>query len=120
MGTYHFIDIYPYENCNIPKNADCTLSDNLMKNYIPAHTFMRLDFEEDAFTLIEFDNDKLRELFLTNRIRLDHEIIEDDIVIITASTKDLRKFITKYAREEKVFQDSTRMERTIIDSDVVE
>jgi len=108
IGQYTFLDIYPYEDCSLPDMDDCTMTDNLMKNYIPVHTFMRFDFEDGRITLIDFDNDKLKELFLKNKIRLDHEVIgENSIIVITASTTDLRKFIGKYAREEKVFSDTT-------------
>ena len=62
--------------------------------------------------MILFDEDKMMNLFKQNRIRLQHEMMHD-YVLITAGTKDLQKFIQKYSSDNEVFQDPTTFLRVI-------
>ena len=85
----------------------------MFKNYVPVHTFMKFDFIDDQITLTEFDNERLIELFGQNRIRLAHEMAgeDDDYVVITASTDDLQKFITRYANDQEAFEETEKYHR---------
>jgi hypothetical protein len=73
---------------------------------------MKLDLEQDAIVLTEFDNERLIDLFASNRIRLAHEMInEDEYVVITASTDNLQKFVARYANDEDAFEDPVIYEK---------
>lgn len=112
LNNQHFIDLYPLEDCSFPSGGDCDMIELMVRNYIPIHTFMKLDFVDGALILTEFDNERLIDLFDQNRIRLPHEIINDDeYVVITASTPDLQKFITRYANDEEAFNDPSKYHR---------
>lgn len=98
LGKYYYMDYYPLNEED--------MWDYMWKNYIPAHTFSRIDFTENGISIIEFNQERLSDLFKQNRIRLAHEKmteIDDDMIVITAQTKDIQKFIIKYADDEKVF-----------------
>ena len=84
-----------------------------MRNYIPAHTFMKFDIIGNEIALTEFDNERLINLFEQNRIRLAHEIAgeDDGYVVITASTDDLQKFITRYANDKDAFEETEKYHR---------
>ena len=113
LDGQHFIDLFPNDDCSFFGGDDCYALENLLRNYIPAHTFMKFDFSEDELVLTEFDNERLIKLFEQNRIRLNHEIPgeDTDYVVITASTDDLQKFIIRYANDEEAFNEPSKYHR---------
>lgn len=107
LNDRHFIDLYPPEDCSFIGDSDCESWELMFKNYIPVHTFMKCDFNSQRFVLTEFDNERLLNLFQQDRIRLEHEMIgeDEDYVVITASTNNLQKFITRYSNDDEAFND---------------
>ena len=73
-------------------------------NHIPAHTFAKVEFNEDRLVMKSFNSEFIEELIKNKRVRLKHERIEDAI-ILTASTEELRGFIEKYGNESKLYAD---------------
>ena len=63
---------------------------------VPMHSFARIEFKEGGFVLHHFDIEWLQKQFEQKKIRLKHEINENGDIILTASTKELQKFIKKY------------------------
>ncbi len=112
LNNQYFIDLYPTEECNFPSGGNCDMLEMMVRNYIPVHTFMKLDYTNGTLILTEFDNERLIDLFSNNRIRLPHEMInEDEYVVITASTEDLQKFISRYANDEEAFNEPEKYHR---------
>jgi len=113
LNDQYFIDLFPHDNCSPFDGGDCYSLENLLKNYIPAHSFMKLDYQPDELILTEFDGERLIKLFQQNRIRLNHELPgeEDDYVVITASTDDLQKFIIRYANDAEAFNEPSKYTR---------
>lgn len=112
LKNQYFIDLYPLEDCGFPAGGNCDMVELLVRNYIPIHTFMKLDYTNGDLILTEFDNERLIDLFANNRIRLPHEMInEDEYVVITASTDDLQKFISRYANDVEAFNDPEKYHR---------
>ncbi|MDZ7604571.1 MAG: hypothetical protein U5K79_03065 [Cyclobacteriaceae bacterium] len=112
QGQY-FIDLFPDGDCSLFSGGDCLALENMVRNYIPAHTFMKFEMKDGEIYLTEFDNERLIKLFQENRIRLAHEIPgnkddDDDYVVITASTDDLQKFITRYANDKEAFSETVK------------
>lgn len=108
LAGHLFMDLYPYEYCStMPGSAvqnDCSKSENILKNFIPVHSFSKVEINSGKLVITEFDVDRLKSLFRKNRIRLGHEKLdEEDLIVLTASTSDLRKFIGKYAGDPKAF-----------------
>ena len=106
LKDQYFIDLYPPDDCPFFA-GNCDMLENMFRNYIPAHTFLKFDFLDNDIVLTEFDNERLIKLFQQNRVRLPHEMIgdgdSDDYVVITASTNDLQKFISRYANDKEAF-----------------
>ena len=97
IGSHYFLDLYPaYE----------TFDEGyyLFRNFIPAHSFLKIEWKGDRMQVYMFDYDRMKELFEQNRIRIKHEMM-DDFIIITAATEDLKKFFEKYADDQKSFDD---------------
>jgi hypothetical protein len=112
LKNQYFIDLYPLEDCNFPAGGNCDMIELLVRNYIPIHTFMKLDYVNGTLVLTEFDNERLIDLFANNRIRLPHEMInEDEYVVITASTDELQKFISRYANDAEAFNEPSKYHR---------
>jgi hypothetical protein len=98
LGRYYYMDYYPLD--------EEYMIEQMFRNYIPVHTFSRIDFTDEGISIIEFDQERLSDLFKQNRIRLAHEKmpdIDDDMIVITAQTQDIQKFIIKYSDDEQVF-----------------
>ncbi|PQJ21863.1 hypothetical protein [Tenacibaculum sp. SG-28] len=95
-GQY-FLDFFPIE----------TINDNLLKlvsyHIVFAHSLVKLDFNDKAEVSIQwFDEDVMRTLFQENKINIKHQktgLLEEDF-LLTASSKDLQKFIKKYMASE--------------------
>ena len=102
LDKHYFFDIFPYDDGGSIKP---NIGDNMFRNYIPVHSFTKLDFGNNTLTMAEFDSKRLITLFKENKVRLAHELPEDEYVVITASTKDLQKFISRYADEEDAFNE---------------
>lgn len=101
LDDHLFFDFFPYDG-----KDESDMWDNMIRNFIPAHSFAKVDLHDGSFTIAEFDSERLIELFKSNRIRLAHAIPDDDYVVITASTDDLQKFISRYADDNDAFNES--------------
>jgi hypothetical protein len=97
VGDYYYLDLYPLDG------KPYKIDDQAIRNFLPFHTFVKLELGDRNAVVSMFDEDKLMTLFRQNRIRLRHELM-DDYVLITANTGDLQKFIMKYSASKDVFE----------------
>lgn len=96
IGDDLFIDL-------LPKGG--LMEDNgASDNYFPVHTFLKAKLSDTHLELKSFDQNKLKDLFKSNLIRIRHELV-DDKVLITAQPKEIQKFLEKYSQDESVFED---------------
>ena len=97
-GLY-YADFYP------DPDEDHHRSELIGMHHFPTHTLARIDFSKDSIMLYWYGEEWLTDLFEQNRIRIQHEsvMISEDYNrhVLTAPTKDLQKFITKYANNPK-------------------
>lgn len=77
-------------------------------NLIPAHTFAKLEFAGGDMYINSFDSEYIEKLIKNKRVSLKHEVV-DGSIILTASTRELRAFIEKYGRDEKLYVDRERL-----------
>ena len=110
LGDHLFLDFFPKKEATASLNPQKVKLQSSAKNaffdmhLMPVHSFAKVEFEEDQIIIRQFDGDWLDKLFRERRIRIKHEITAQGIVL-TASTKELQKFILKYAEEEKAYND---------------
>lgn len=105
LGNHYFIDFYP--DIEDVKYQDLTLA-----TLLPTHGFARIDLtSRDEFTLHLFDIEWLEELFRQRRIRLQHEVTEDGLIVLTAPSEELQKFVSKYAEDERAYLDPSFLKK---------
>ena len=93
-----FMDVEPLNECN---------SNSFSDNFLPVHTFFKIDLTGNRLDIASFDVDKLSELFESNRIRLRHEKVNDKIVI-TAKPKEIQAFYAEYSKRASAFNEPKR------------
>ena len=86
------------------------LSGRFASNYLYTHTFAKCTFEGGSLVIHPFDGEYIQTLIEQKRIRLKHEIIGDEEdIILTASTEELRAFIEKYGNDPELYDDQERL-----------
>ncbi len=100
LGGCYFIDLYPGDNKQLD-NMNSLLSFHL----VGAHTILKLEIKKEELLIYYLSPEWLEDVINSGRIRIKHEVVDDDKIVLTASTKELQKFITKYANDEDAFQD---------------
>ncbi len=98
----HFLDLSVF---------DIGSSSNLKQaHYFPVHTFSKLHVVNDTLNIEFFKDSWIEELIENNRIRIKHEK-ENGEILVTASTNELQKFVTKYAHDKRAFDDPKVLKR---------
>ena len=98
-----FLDLYP-------KEPPLETNDFYKFHLLPVHTFIKIEQIEPTLKMRVMNPDKLKEILEDRPDLIKHEILEDRIVL-TASTKQLQKFMLKHAEDEGLFGEPTTLER---------
>lgn len=98
INGQNYIDFSPYQDSDIGNVS------RFSTNFIPGHTFAKYYFKDGNLVIQSFDSDYIEELIQEKRVRLKHEIVDESIVL-TASTEELRAFISKYGHDENLYLD---------------
>lgn len=110
-----FLDIFPDDEMLEE------MQDFYKFHILPVHTFMKVEQIDPNLQLRMMNPEKVSDMLKDDPNLLKHEFVDDSIVL-TASTKELQEFVTKYANTEDVFGDAsdmTRLEPLYTDEDVV-
>lgn len=68
----------------------------------PVHTFARVKIENNKVVLEQFNIEFIEDLIKEKKIRIKHEVSYDNL-ILTAGTKELQKFVIKYADNKELY-----------------
>ena len=102
LGKFEFLDIYPEEP---------DIKNGFYKSHlILAHTFSRIWRDGDTLRTAMLNPDWLKDMIARKKLKIAHERLHDWIVL-TASTKELQKFILKYAEDVNAFPDPAEFHR---------
>jgi hypothetical protein len=75
---------------------------------LPTHSLAKVEFQTgDSVKISWFSETWLEDLFEKNKIRISHERVtteDHDVIVLTASTKELQKFIRKYGDKPEIYQ----------------
>lgn len=95
-------------------------NDNFYSAHLfPVHTFSRISLHSDELNIEFFKDSWIKNLILNNRVRIKHERIPtqiadtDEDILITASTDELQKFVSKFSSDERAFDKPIELTRTI-------
>lgn len=97
IGTNTYMDFLPYHL------KDKKLQGRFSTNYINGHTFAQVKIQAQKLSIKAFDIEFIEDLIRKKRLRLKHEKLSNDQIILTASTKELRSFIEKYGNDEELY-----------------
>lgn len=97
-----FLDLYPADNYDEQIGNDL-----LAQQLLPIHTFVKVEINKNDITLSPFDAEWVDDLFEHKKIRIAHEDVAYFgymLRVLTASTPELQKFVTKYGNEKEAFE----------------
>ena len=70
---------------------------------LPLHTFIKINGIEPQLKLQLTDDDELKKLLKKDPNAVEHTLVYEDKLVLTASTKELQAFVLKYADDSRVF-----------------
>lgn len=70
----------------------------------PVHLFMKSTISDSLLTMHSFSENWLKEQIKNRQIRIQVEVNIDDKFLITAPTRDLKKFVEKYGSIEEAYR----------------
>lgn len=94
LNNMIFADFYPIE----PPDSEMGAPD-----FIAMHTFAKVELQDEKLSLRYSDMDELKKLFREGKVRLKHEKMENGDILITASSKQLQKFIAQHGSNNVFF-----------------
>nr|WP_320118368.1 hypothetical protein [uncultured Marinifilum sp.] len=97
-GNY-FLDVIPNEKCLEDKIAESFMTGLITRT----HGFFKLDINGDELKVNAIEYDDFDDLIKKKKIRIEH-VERDNEIIITAKTRDIQKFLIKFA-DTKMFND---------------
>lgn len=115
LGEHYFFDFAARFANSEEKERYPTLNNKRFTDlegihYFPVHTFAKVAVDEKRMSIAMFDSEFLEMLLEQNRIRIKHEKVDGDYVL-TASSKELQKFMIKYADDPNAFVDPIFLEK---------
>ncbi len=112
-----FLDLYPDSE---PLED---LDDFYKVHILPVHTFMKVDQINPNLRLRMIDYDKVEKMIESDPNIIKHEVINDDRIVLTASTEELQNFVVEHV--DTIFDDSNdssgaiRLEPLYMEKDIV-
>lgn len=100
LGKQYYFDFYPADQ----QKALSDLDEFLFLHLFPVHTFAKAELEEEKVVFYMFDADWMAKLIGQRKIRIRHEEV-DDMILLSASTEELQKFVLKYGGDPKAYID---------------
>jgi len=79
--------------------------------FMPGYTFIIIDSIEPQLKMRWITDDAMKELLKEDPNAVKFETLEDDKIVLTASTKELQAFVLKYADDERLFGDAIVLSR---------
>ena len=103
IGKHLYLDYYPTET-----KTRKGYPEFYKKNFIPMHSFYRLQPGKDSNTIIigQFSDSYLRKLINKKQIRIRHEVRFDGDYVITAPTEELQQYVLKYSDVDEAYHDN--------------
>jgi hypothetical protein len=102
LGERRFLDIFPDQ---FPSGESDPEKTKLMYNaflFFPSHTFIRVDAIGDQLKIRFTDDDEFKKLVEAEPKAVTYAATQER-PILTASTKELQAFVTKYADDDRLF-----------------
>ena len=95
LEEYYFIDVVPNEDNMYEKMGDTYAAGLMSRN----HGFLKLHLKKNEIGFNAITQDRFEELVEDRKIRIQH-VKRENQIIITAKTRDIQKFLIKFADSE--------------------
>lgn len=105
INQHHLLDIMP-----VPAEGGI-FEGRFATNYILAHTFASIEFDGEDLLIRSVDAEHIEKLISQKRIRLKHERRNEEEIILTASTPELREFLDNYSDDPDLFESDDRLHK---------
>ncbi len=105
-----FLDVFPDEfpcDTEDPNKTDWLYNVFFL---VPAHTFIKIEQIEPILKMRIMEPENVKEMLEKDPNLIKHEIVQDRLVL-TASTKELQKFMKAHANNEEIFGELSKMKR---------
>ncbi len=105
-----FLDVFPDEfpcDTEDPNKTDWLYNVFFL---VTAHTFIKIEQIEPILKMRIMEPDNVKEMLENDPDLIKHEIVQDRLVL-TASTKELQKFMKAHANDEGLFGEPSKMKR---------
>ena len=79
---------------------------------VPVHTFIKVDLTESTLKMQLTDDELMEKLLEQDPNAVKHAVLDENRIVLTASTKELQAFVLKYADGEKLFEEPGVLKRT--------
>jgi hypothetical protein len=106
-----FLDVYSEEMPSGEKDLDNAMWPYNAFFLIPAHTFIKINSIEPQLKLQLTDDDKLKELLKKDPNAVEHTLLDEDRLVLTAPTGRLQAFVLKYADDSRLFTEEIVLTR---------
>jgi hypothetical protein len=101
INNQYFLDILPDLN---ESNGEWSICKDYGFYLIPVHSFSKLKIEGDTLSVSSINYNWLEKGIKKNKIKIKHEKVNEGGILLTASTKELQKFISKYSNNKEAFE----------------
>ncbi|HEV2489853.1 MAG TPA: hypothetical protein VGT03_08595 [Candidatus Acidoferrales bacterium] len=91
--------------------GDELLGDDSTPLWMPIHFIGKLDIERDALHFLVLDDGWLQDALKSGRVRVTTTMEDDGDYILTAPSKELKAFVTRFAADLKVFSVDEELDR---------
>jgi hypothetical protein len=103
LGKYWFLDLFPESRA-----LESHLTNGVYTHHlILTHTISRIWFEGDSIRIATLEDDWLKKMIINKKIKLSYVESKGatggDQLLVTATTKELQQFLTKYANNKEAF-----------------
>jgi len=99
-----FLDLFP-------EKPGLQAHDFYKFHLLRVHTFVRVEQIEPTLQMQMMNPDTIKQMLKNDPNLIKHEIVEEDRIILTASTEQLQKLMKKHANDEDFFGDTTEFKR---------
>ena len=99
-----FLDLFP-------EKPGLQAHDFYKFHLLRVHTFVRVEQIEPTLQMQMMNPDTIKQMLKNDPNLIKHEIVEEDRIILTASTEQLQKIMKKHANDEDFFGDTTEFKR---------
>lgn len=93
LDTTLFLDFYPGEN------EQLEINDMMAFHLYPVHTFATIHISDDTLKIFQFDPSYLEDQIKERKVRIKYEQNPESGILLSASTKELQDFFSKYASD---------------------